>query len=73
MIAMLTVRLNKELETAIARIAKYSGITKSRVVREALVRYLEDIEDAALIKKSRAAGGRAKPIAALRKALGLDS
>ena len=69
---MLAVRLEKQLEAAVARIAEATGSTKSGVVREAVVRYLEDREDAALAEQSRKAGGRAKSIAAVRKALGLD-
>lgn len=69
---MLAVRLEKQLEAAVARIAEATGSTKSGVVREAVVRYLEDREDAALAGQSRKTGGRAKSIAAVRKALGLD-
>ena len=69
---MLAVRLEKQLEAAIARIAEATGTTKSGVVREAVVRYLEDREDAALAAQAKKAGGRAKSIAAVRKALGLD-
>ena len=69
---MLAVRLEKQLEAAIARIAEATGSTKSSVVREAVVRYLEDREDAALAARAKKTGGRAKSIAAVRKALGLD-
>ncbi|MGV3626774.1 MAG: type II toxin-antitoxin system RelB family antitoxin [Betaproteobacteria bacterium] len=69
---MLAVRLEKQLETAIARIAEATGSTKSSVVREAVVRYLEDREDTVLAERARAAGGRAKSIAEVRKSLGLD-
>ena len=69
---MLAVRLGKQLEAAIARIAEATGSTKSSVVREAVVRYLEDREDAALAAQVKKAGGRVKSIAAVRKALGLE-
>ena len=69
---MLIVKLGRGLEAAIARIAVVAGKFESSIVREAVVRYLKDIEDAALVKKSRAASGRAKPITAVRKVLGLD-
>ena len=69
---MLAVRLEKRLEAAIARIAEATGTTKSGVVREAVVRYLEDCEDAELAARAKKTGGRAKSIAAARKALGLD-
>ena len=64
---MLAVRLGKQLEAAIARIAEATGSTRSSVVR-----YLEDREDAALAARAKKTGGRAKSIAAVRKALGLD-
>ncbi len=69
---MLAVRLEKQLETAIERIAEVDGSTKSSVIREAVVRYLEDREDIALVEQAKKAGGRAKTIAEMRKALGLD-
>lgn len=69
---MLAVRLEKQLESAIARIAEATGSTKSSVVREAVVRYLEDREDTVLAARARKAGGRAKSIAEVRKSLGLD-
>lgn len=64
---MLAVRLGKQLEAAIARIAEATGSTRSSVVR-----YLEDREDAALAAQVKKAGGRVKSIAAVRKALGLE-
>ena len=69
---MLAVRLERDLEDAIARIAEATGSTKSSVVREAVVRFLEDREDIALAERAMKAGGRAKSIAGVRKALGLD-
>ena len=69
---MLAVRLGKRLEAAIARIAEATGSTRSSVVREAVVRYLEDREDAALAAQVKKAGGRVKSIAAVRNALGLE-
>lgn len=69
---MLAVRLEKQLEAEIARVAEATGSTKSGVVRDAVVRYLEDREDLALAQRAKAAGGRAKSIAEVRKSLGLD-
>jgi len=48
------------------------GRSESSVVREAVSRYLEDIEDVALVNKSRAAGGRARSIAWTRRLIGLN-
>jgi len=69
---MLTVRVDKELEVAIERLAKAEGRTKSSIVREALLCYIEDIDDAMLVAQARRAGGRAKSIAEVRKVLGFS-
>lgn len=69
---MLTVRIDKELEVAIECLSKAEGRTKSGIVREALVRYIEDIDDAMLVAQARRAGGCAKSIAEIRKAIGLS-
>ena len=69
---MLALRLEKALEDRVARVAAAKGSNKSAVVREAVIRYLEDQEDAVLAQRARDAGGKAKSIAGVRKALGLD-
>ena len=69
---MLAIRLEKELEKRIAELAAARGGNKSTVVREAVIRYLEDQEDIALARRAKKAGGRAGSIAEVRKALGLD-
>ena len=69
---MLALRLEKELEARVAKIAAAKGSNKSAVVREAVIRYLEDQEDIALAQRARRARGKAKTIAEVRKALGLD-
>jgi RHH-type rel operon transcriptional repressor/antitoxin RelB len=69
---MLAIRLEKELEKRIAELAEARGGNKSTVVREAVIRYLEDLEDIALARRAKKAGGRARSIAEVRKALGLD-
>ena len=69
---MLALRLEKELEDRVAKVAAAKGSNKSAVVREAVIRYLEDQEDALLAHRARDVGGKAKTIADVRKALGLD-
>lgn len=69
---MLALRLEKELEDRIARVAASRGSNKSSIVREAVIRYLEDQEDVVLAQRARRAGGKAKTIAEVRKALGLE-
>ena len=69
---MLAVRLEKELEKRIAALAAARSSNKSAVVREAVVRYLEDQEDIAIARQAKRGRGRAKSIDEVRKALGLD-
>jgi len=69
---MLAIRLEKELEAKIAKIAAAKGGNKSAIVREAVIRYLEDLEDAVLAQRARKAGGKTRTIAEIRKALGLE-
>lgn len=69
---MLAIRLEKELEKRITELAATRGGNKSTVVREAVIRYLEDQEDIALARRAKKAGGRASSIAEVRKTLGLD-
>ena len=69
---MLALRLEKELEDRVARVAAAKGSNKSSIVREAVIRYLEDQEDTVLAQRARDAGGKAKTISEVRKALGLD-
>jgi len=69
---MLAVRLEKELEDRIAELAAERGGNKSTIVREAVIRYLEDQEDLALATRARKAGGKARSIVQVRKVLGLD-
>ena len=69
---MLAIRLEKELEERIAELAVARGGNKSTVVREAVLRYLEDQEDIALARRAKKGGARGKSIAEVRKALGLD-
>ncbi len=73
---MLALRLEKELEDRVAKVAAAKGSNKSAVVRDAVIRYLEDQEDVVLAQRARAvnvkSGGKVKSIAQVRKALGLD-
>ncbi len=73
---MLALRLEKELEYRVAQVAAAKGSNKSAVVRDAVIRYLEDQEDAVLAQRARKSNaksrGKAKSIAEVRKALGLD-
>ncbi len=70
---MLAIRLEKDLEQEIDLLAKTKGSNRSAVVREAIVRYLEDNEDLELAKQALAETSSSKSLKDLRKDLGLDS
>jgi len=69
---MLAVRLDKEIEQELDMLAKSRGSNRSAVVREAILRYLEDNEDLALAKQSKSQMKSKKSLKQLRKELGLD-
>ena len=69
---MLVIRLEKDLEWEIDLQAKSKGSNRSAVVREAIVRYLEDNEDLELAKQAFAETRSSKSLSDLRKDLGLD-
>ena len=50
---MLAVRLPEEIENRIALLARSTGRTKSFYVREAVVEYLDDLEDYYLAESRR--------------------
>lgn len=69
---MLAIRLDKQLEEEIDLLAKAKGSNRSAVVREAIVRYLEDHDDLELARRSLQETRSTKSLAALREELGLD-
>ena len=69
---MLALCLEKDLEAKLAVLARIKGCTKSEVVREAIVRMIEDTEDLALAKKALRCTRSAKSLRRLRKEPGLD-
>ncbi len=70
---MLAIRLDKELEQELDLIAKARGSNRSAVVREAIIRFLDDNEDLQLAKESLSKMKDTKSLQQLRKELGLDS
>ncbi len=69
---MLAIRLDKELEEQIDLMAKLKGCTRSALVREAVVRYLEDNEDLELARQALAETRGSRSLKELRRDLGLD-
>lgn len=70
---MLAVRIESELESQLDSLAKLRQRSKSDLVREAIVRMLEDIEDAELAEAALAQTSSSKPLSQLRQELGLDA
>jgi RHH-type rel operon transcriptional repressor/antitoxin RelB len=70
--AMLAVRVENDLESRLAALAKARGSSKSELVREAILRLLEDEEDANLAATALSRTRSTKTLAQLRKQLGLD-
>ena len=73
---MLAVRLPKEIDDRLSRLARETGRTKSYYVREALLRYLDDLEDAYLAEAAYehflASKEEAIPIEEVERNLGLE-
>ncbi len=71
-IRMLALRLEKQLEAKLAALARVRGRTKSEVVREAILRMIEDTEDLEMAEKALRKTRSPKSLRRLRKELGLD-
>ena len=69
---MLAIRLEKELEQELDLLAKLQGSNRSAVVREAIIRYLEDNEDLALARQALRESRTSRSLADVRRDLGLD-
>lgn len=69
---MLAIRLDKELEKEVDLLVKARGSSRSAVVREAIVHFLEDNEDLELARQALRESKGAKSLQALRHDLGLD-
>lgn len=69
---MLAIRLEKEIEQELDLLAKTRGSNRSAVIREAIVRYLEDNEDLQLAKQAKLEIKGSKSLKQLRDELGLD-
>ena len=68
---MLAIRLEKELEEQIDLLARAKRSNRSAVVREAVIRYLEDNEDLELARQALAETNGSKSLKDLRHDLGL--
>jgi RHH-type transcriptional regulator, rel operon repressor / antitoxin RelB len=73
---MLAIRLPKELEDRLADMAKKTGRTKTFYAKEAILNYLEDLEDAYIAEKAmeefEKSGRKTIPFAEVLKRYGMD-
>ena len=69
---MLAVRLDPETESRLNRLAHETGRSKSYYVKQAIERYLEEREDYLLALSVLERDEPRKPIAEVRKELGLE-
>lgn len=69
---MIAIRLDPEMEQMLDMLSKAQGKNRSVIVREALFRYFEDLEDSQLAEMALQEMQSAKPLAELRRELGLD-
>ena len=70
---MLAIRLDKEIEEDLDLLANTRGSNRSALVREAILKYLEDNEDLDLLKQAQSQTRGSKSLTQLRRELGLDS
>ena len=68
---MLALRLPPEIEKRLTSLAKRTGRTKSFYAREAILRHIEDIEDAYLARRRLSRGGRRLTLEQLESEFGL--
>jgi RHH-type rel operon transcriptional repressor/antitoxin RelB len=71
--AMIAVRLPKELEERLTTLAQKTGRSKSYHVRQALLQYLEDIEDHYLAQERLESPLPGTTLEELERRLGLNS
>ena len=72
---MLAIRLDKELEDRLASAAKRSGRTKTALARKAIEKYIDDLEDIALLEEAlnNPDAGKTVSLEQMRRELGLDA
>ena len=70
---MLEVKLAPELEHALEREARRARKTKATLVRDAVVQFLQEVDDYQAVLASRKRRGRTYTLGQVRQRLGLDS
>lgn len=70
---MIAIRIDSDMEQTLDTLAKSQGKNRSTIVREALLRYFEDMEDGEIAEAAYREMKSTKSLAELRRELGLDS
>jgi RHH-type rel operon transcriptional repressor/antitoxin RelB len=71
-VAMHAVKLPENAENRLESMAKRTGKSKSSIVREAVLGYLDDIEDYYIAAKRAKSGAPSYPIAEIMKEFGFE-
>jgi RHH-type rel operon transcriptional repressor/antitoxin RelB len=69
---MLAIRLPEELELRLENLAKKTGRTKTFYAREAIVEYIDDLEDYYLAEARSKSAGKNISMSEMKVRLGLD-
>ena len=65
------VRITQDIDRALSSAAKDFKTTRAKIVKSALVEYLQDMADSKAIAEAKKKGGKMLPFSVLRKELGL--
>ena len=68
---MLAIRLPDDIESRLASLAAETGRTKTALAREAILEYIDDLEDLYLAESRARLNRKAVPMADLERELGL--
>ncbi|MDB5858321.1 MAG: CopG domain protein DNA-binding domain protein [Ramlibacter sp.] len=69
---MLAIRLPVEIEERLAALAQETGRTKTTLAREAILEYIDDLEDFYLAEARARKNRKTIPLQEVEKQLGLD-
>ena len=70
--SMMAIRLPEDIDERLSRLAQRTGRTKTYYAREAILRYIEDLEDTYVALERIRNPGRRLTMEEAKKALGLD-
>lgn len=68
---MLAIRLPENIETCLAQLAQETGLTKTALVREAILEHIDDLEDLYLAEARARKNRKTIPLDEVERSLGL--